>query len=150
LPNYLHFSIEEGKNLDVVFNNIYSGLKPGGQFVFSVEHPVCTALLKNWIDTSDGKIWPIARYGYEGIRYQDWFVAGIQKYHRKMSSIVNFLIKSGFIITKIEEPEPAKALIKKRPELAGHAERPPVLIIKAEKLKVTKFIFGVSTEEQSS
>jgi len=121
------------KDLEVTFNNIYNGLKPGGQFIFSIEHPVCTALFKSWIDTKDGKVWPIAHYGQEGIRYQDWFVSGVQKYHRKLSSIINSLINSGFTIKKVDEPEPSKDVIEKRPELVGHIERPSVLIIKAVK-----------------
>jgi len=121
------------KDLDIIFNNMYCGLKPGGQFIFSIEHPVCTALLKSWIDTKDGKVWPIAHYSQEGIRYQDWFVSGVQKYHRKTSSIINSLIKSGFTIKKVDEPEPTNDVIDKRPELVGHIERPSVLIIKAVK-----------------
>lgn len=120
-------------DLVAVFKNIYCGLKPGGQFIFSIEHPICTALLKSWIDTEDGKIWPVAHYSQEGIRYQDWFVSGVTKYHRKISSIINALIDIGFDVKKIEEPEPDNNVIIRKPELRIHIERPAILIVKAEK-----------------
>jgi len=121
------------KDLNVVFENVFNGLKTGGQFIFSMEHPVCTAYQNKWIDTNEGKVWPIAHYSQEGIRYYDWFVSGVQKYHRKISSVVNSLIKTGFNIKSIEEPEPTNDIIDKMPELVGHIERPSVLIIKAVK-----------------
>lgn len=121
------------KDLDPVLENVYNGLKTGGQFIFSIEHPVCTALLEDWVETEKGKIWSVARYSQEGIRYQNWFVPGVKKYHRKISTLIDSLIATGFKICSVEEPEPPRNILKKRPDLSGHMERPPILIIKSEK-----------------
>ncbi|MCW3464360.1 class I SAM-dependent methyltransferase [Chitinophaga nivalis] len=117
------------QDLPELFRHISKGLKPGGQFIFSMEHPVCTAWLKGWIEAEGTKIWPVAEYAREGIRYQHWFVADVIKYHRKLSTIINDLIRAGFQIDHIAEPVPTPEVLVSRPDLAPHLERPPVLII---------------------
>jgi SAM-dependent methyltransferase len=119
-------------DLDQVFVNIYQALKKEeGQFIFSVEHPICTACQIGWLDAAETKYWLIKDYSKEGIRYQNWFVDGVQKYHRKLSTIVELLLKHGFTIAAIDEPQPSPAWLDKRPNLTQHLHRPPVLVIKA-------------------
>ena len=121
------------KNLRTVFKNVFDGLKENGQFIFSIEHPICTALMKGWIDVGGEKLWPIARYSDESIRHQNWFVDNVIKYHRTVSSILNDLIHVGFIINSVNEPTPSQADLKKRPDLKGHVERPPILVVEVGK-----------------
>lgn len=72
------------QDLHGLFDRIYKGLKKGGQFVFSIEHPICTALMKGWITAEGRKVWPVAGYANEGLRHQNWFLEGVVKYHRKI------------------------------------------------------------------
>jgi predicted TPR repeat methyltransferase len=37
-------------DLDTVFSNVYNALKRKGQFIFSIEHPICTACQIGWLD----------------------------------------------------------------------------------------------------
>ncbi|SHG03841.1 class I SAM-dependent methyltransferase [Pedobacter caeni] len=117
------------EDLPGLFDRIYKGLKTGGQFIFSIEHPVCTALMKGWITTEGTKVWPVAGYANEGIRHQNWFLEGVVKYHRKLSTIVRDLMAVGFQIDHMEEPVPTAAVLSGRPDLEQHLDRPPILII---------------------
>jgi SAM-dependent methyltransferase len=118
-------------DLDRVFANVFQALKNEGQFVFSIEHPICTACQVGWLDAADTKYWLVKDYSKEGIRYQNWFVDDVQKYHRKLSTLVELLLKNQFFIMAIDEPQPSSDWLDKRPDLAQHFQRPPVLVIKA-------------------
>ena len=111
-------------------------LVTGGRFVFSVEHPVCTAMARQqWIRNAEGRAlyWPIDDYRLEGPRHTTWFVEGVVKYHRTIETYVNGLIQSGFTLRCLREPEPvsdgASALI---PGLDLHCRRPPFLLLGAD------------------
>ncbi|CAM3411819.1 bifunctional 2-polyprenyl-6-hydroxyphenol methylase/3-demethylubiquinol 3-O-methyltransferase UbiG [Elizabethkingia occulta] len=120
----LHY-IEDIKPL---LHKIYEGLNNKGQFLFSVEHPVCTASQNGWKEVNGSPSWLLNQYGKEGIRKQNWFVDGVIKYHRKLSTLVHELSKAGFCIKNIEEPTPDEALLISRPDFRLHVERPPIVI----------------------
>ncbi|KUY29604.1 class I SAM-dependent methyltransferase [Elizabethkingia ursingii] len=120
----LHY-IEDIKPL---LHKIYEGLNNKGQFLFSVEHPVCTASQNGWKEVNGSPSWLLNQYGKEGIRKQNWFVDGVIKYHRKLSTLVHELSEAGFCIKNIEEPTPDEALLISRPDFRLHVERPPIVI----------------------
>lgn len=120
----LHY-IEDIKPL---LHKIYEGLNNKGQFLFSVEHPVCTASQNGWKEVNGSPSWLLNQYGKEGIRKQHWFVDGVIKYHRKLSTLVNELSEAGFCIKNIEEPTPDESLLISRPDFRLHVERPPIVI----------------------
>jgi|SRR5579871_5030542 len=117
--------------------NVYDWLVPDGTFVFSVEHPVCTAALSfpGWIKDAEGRkcYWAVDNYGEEGKRAQTWFVEGVVKYHRTVSSYINALLAADFRIERIEEPEAIPEAIEIRPDLADERRRPPFLLVKARR-----------------
>ncbi|SDI30714.1 class I SAM-dependent methyltransferase [Chryseobacterium jejuense] len=121
------------ENLDTLFQKIYDGLNAGGQFLFSMEHPICTAALKPWQELNGEKYWPINHYSEETLRKQDWFVKNVEKYHHQLSTIVNALLKAGFILKNLEEPSPAQELLQLRPDFEQHIHRPPIVIMNVEK-----------------
>jgi SAM-dependent methyltransferase len=114
---------------------VRSALAPGGRFVFSVEHPMVTAVaVQRWHSDSDGDIlhWPVDGYRDEGERRHRWFVDGILKYHRTVETYVNRLLETGLALLRIEEPEPSPAAVSRSPALARYRKRPPYLLISAE------------------
>lgn len=125
------------KNIAPVLREAYRGLKAGGQFVFSVEHPICTALLQGWITNEDGlrMHWPVDRYQEEGTREHRWFVDGVIKYHRTVETYINTLLDTGFAITRLLEPGPVERYIADRPDLVDDTRRPPFLLIACRKEK---------------
>ena len=115
--------------------SIYRGLRGGGVFVFSVEHPICTALCRGWHEDAEGKplFWPVDDYGREGERRHHWFVAGVIKYHRTVETYVNTLLDAGFGLARLLEPQVSGRWRERRPDLMDSARRPPVLVVAAKK-----------------
>jgi ubiquinone/menaquinone biosynthesis C-methylase UbiE len=117
-------------------HNIYGLLRSGGHFVFSVEHPICTALpQQQWHTTPDGTPlhWPVDRYHEETARHTRWFVDDVIKYHRSVGSYVNGLLDVGFRLMRLEEPRPLPEAVQANPALALHERRPPFLLLATKK-----------------
>ncbi|GGP20175.1 class I SAM-dependent methyltransferase [Silvimonas iriomotensis] len=112
---------------------IRQALAPGGQLVFTIEHPVFMAANHaHWIKDEDGRdTWPVNRYADEGERCTDWFVDGVIKYHRTLATTLNTLIEAGFHLQHINEFAPTPAQVAKVPALAPERERPMMLIVSA-------------------
>jgi SAM-dependent methyltransferase len=115
---------------------VAAALAPGGRFVFSVEHPMCTAMgVYEWHrDAAGAELhWPVDRYREEGRRDTRWFVDGVVKYHRTVATYVNGLIDAGLVLARLEEPPPLPAAVAARPELDLQRRRPPFLLLAADK-----------------
>lgn len=118
-----------------VVRSVHSGLKNGGVFLFSVEHPICTALCEGWYkdDAGQNMLWPVDSYSLEGERKMSWFLDGVIKYHRTVQTYINTLLNSGFALTRLLEPHAGREDVKSRPELRDTLRRPSFLIIAAIK-----------------
>ena len=112
-------------------------LVPGGRFVFSVEHPLCTALpQQRWVRDDSGRAlhWPVDDYRAEGARKTRWFVDEVIKYHRTIETYVNGLLGAGFSLRALAEPEPVPgAGLGLVPDLDLARRRPPFLLLAAER-----------------
>ncbi len=53
------------------------------------------------------------------------------KYHRTIGSTVETLLTEGFTIEALREPQPSLDQVKRKPHLAVHRRRPPLLLISA-------------------
>ncbi len=123
------------KDIRPVFNKVALSLRENGYFIFSVEHPICTSMLKGWCN-SDGtpkKHWPVDDYKKETKRVSSWFIDGVIKYHRTIETYINELVDSGFSIKRLLEPGPTGDVLTERPELSEHMRRPPILVISGTK-----------------
>ncbi len=110
------------QDFGAVVKKIHSWLKSQGQLLFSVEHPLCTALLN---EPQEGN------YRDEAQVKQTWFIDGIEKYHRQLSTYCNTLLCNGFTIDRVLEPMPTDEQIVDNPRFAIHKSRPPMLVISA-------------------
>ena len=113
-------------------------LRPGGRFVFSIEHPICTSAdpMTGWWQTGDATVWPVDDYAAEGPRRQDWIVEGVRKYHRRVATLIGGLLDAGLELTGIDEPVPSPAALRSRPDLAEHLRRPPLLLLSARRVRL--------------
>lgn len=118
-----------------VVQKVFDWLAPGGRFIFSVEHPICTANPVGWTkDTQDNAVsWPLDNYHHQGIRQTKWFVDGVVKFHRTCETYVGTLLGAGFQLDHFKEPTPTAEALDERPSLAIHLRRPPFLLLAATK-----------------
>lgn len=111
-------------------------LGAGGDFVFSVEHPVFTAQgPQDWWRDADGRPlhWPVDRYFEEGERQAVFLGQRVVKYHRTLSSYAHDLFAAGFAITALVEPRPEPGLLRSVPGMRDELRRPMMLILAAGK-----------------
>ncbi|MQT33802.1 methyltransferase domain-containing protein [Pseudomonas helleri] len=122
-----------------VVKRVYASLVPGGQFVFSVEHPLCTAQPSGWVLSSEGERlhWPLDNYHYETERQSRWFVENVTKFHRTLQTYVNTLIAADFRLDHLGEPTPLPHALKERSSLTDALRRPPFLLLAVSKPDVS-------------
>jgi SAM-dependent methyltransferase len=118
-----------------LIRRIAQWLRPGGQLVFSIEHPICTAQdpMTGWLTVDGHDLWPVNGYARETARIQRWFGVPVVKHHRRMTTIITGLTAAGLILTGIDEPHPGEEVLARRPDLAQHLRRPPLLLISGRK-----------------
>ncbi|REF73477.1 methyltransferase family protein [Paracoccus versutus] len=121
---------------DRLIRMIHKALAPGGDLVFTIEHPIFMATAHpHWLLDEDGrKTWPVNGYSVEGERRTDWFAKGVLKHHRMLATTLNTLIGAGFALRRIEEFAPTPAQIAEMPALAEELERPMMLLVAARRI----------------
>ena len=114
---------------------VHGALEPTGRFVFSVEHPIYTApSVPGWVDQAGRKIWPLDDYLVEGPRITNWLAPGVVKQHRGIGTYVDVLLRAGFNLTALQEWGPSDAQIVDHPEWAVERNRPPFLLVSANRV----------------
>jgi SAM-dependent methyltransferase len=95
-------------DLEPLFRKIHHTLRPGGRFVFSVEHPVLTARELALDDGPQGG-WIVDNYFSTGKRVTDWMGARVVKYHRTVEDHFIALQASGFNVESLRESKPVRS-----------------------------------------
>lgn len=124
------------ESFESISRSVYKWLKPQGCFIFSVEHPVFTAFgNQDWIYGEDGEKlhWPVNNYFREGKREAVFLGEKLIKYHRTLTSYINVLLKQGFRINEVIEPEPSSEMLAELPDMKDELRRPMMLIVSAGK-----------------
>jgi SAM-dependent methyltransferase len=114
-------------------------LRPGGRFLFFLNHPLLQAPGSGWIDDRilDEQYWRIGPYLVEDKTLEEvdkdvW----IPFIHRPLSRYVNAMVAAGLRITRMEEPAPPPGFLERAREYAQAASIPRLLFLRAEKLPV--------------
>jgi Methylase involved in ubiquinone/menaquinone biosynthesis len=121
---------------EAVVQKVRRWLRPGGDFVFSAEHPVFTAQgPQQWHYDGNGRIdhFPVDRYFEEGARRAVFLGEEMTKYHRTLTTYVKALLQNGFALTGLVEPQPSGAMLRADPERKDELRRPMMLIVSARK-----------------
>lgn len=124
------------KSFEAICKKVYYCLKPGGTFVFSVEHPIFTSREdQDWcLDEHGNRLhWAVDNYQSEGVRNTKFLTENVIKYHRTISTYINDVITAGFTIKAVKEPMPSDEMLKNVSEMRDENRRPMFLIILAEK-----------------
>lgn len=122
-------------DLDQVFANVYRTLKPGGIFLFNIEHPSFTSGVgQDWIYSEDGrpKYWPIDNYFMPGERKTHFLGCEVTKQHHTLTQILMGILNSGFALEAVEEAEPPEEMMD-IPGMADEMRRPMMLLVRAKK-----------------
>jgi hypothetical protein len=116
-----------------LIRRIAGWLRPGGQLVFSIEHPICTAAspMSGWQPADGTTVWPVDNYADETTRTQQWLGRTIMKHHRRVTTLIGGVLDAGLVLTALDEPWPSNETIARHPGLAQHRRRPPLLLLAA-------------------
>ncbi|MFB5089411.1 class I SAM-dependent methyltransferase [Psychrobacillus sp. PGGUH221] len=124
------------KSFEAICKKVYDCLKPGGSFVFSVEHPIFTSRNEqDWYydDKGNRLHWAVDNYQSEGLRETTFLTENVIKYHHTFSTYINDIINAGFIVRTVKEPIPSEEMLKSIPEMKDELRRPMFLLVSAEK-----------------
>lgn len=128
-----NLALHYAEDLEMIFQNVHRTLKPGGTFLFNIEHPTFTAGVgQDWIYTSDGKpkYWPVDGYFYPGERTAHFLGCEVKKYHHTLEQILMGLLGCGFEINAVREARPSKDMMD-LPGMEDEMRRPMMLLVKA-------------------
>ena len=116
------------ENLEEVYCLIHKTLKPGGIFLFNIEHPTFTAGVQQ--EYAEDGTWPVTDYYYPGERITNFLGCQVKKQHHTLTQILNGLLKCGFAIEAIEEAMPPAQW---RSQMLEEMKRPMMLLVRARK-----------------
>ena len=123
-------------DFDRIASAIHAALVPGGDLVFSVEHPLYSArAVPEWVRADNGRqAFAITDYSVEGPRQSNWIIDGVVKYHRTIATMLNSLAASGFTYRGMDEWRPSEAQLDAHPDWRQtELTRPMFLIVAVHK-----------------
>lgn len=118
--------------IEPVFELVARSLKPGGYFVFSVEHPVITSHQLSMKAGANRQDWAVDRYFDSGKRHVSWLGGQVLKYHRTVEDYFCAL-QQHFQILALRESRPDPKRFKDRKLFEKRNRVPLFLMFKAQK-----------------
>lgn len=125
-------------DLAAMCRRVAGWLAPGGDFVFSCEHPIFTAQgPQNWAYGPDGETlhWPVDRYFDGGAREAVFLGEPVTKYHRTIEDILGAVLDAGLAIRRVVEPKPTQDMLDTVEGMRDELRRPMMLLIAARSIK---------------
>jgi len=105
-------------DLDAALTSIHRVLKPGGWFVFSIGHPcILVPDARPQLD-ADGRPAVLVTGYFEERFWRSSNPHGVRRvgnYHRTLATYLNALIRAGFRLEAVEEPEAAPGHVAQQP-----------------------------------
>ncbi len=121
--------------LDEAIAEVGRVLRPGGRFLFFLNHPLLQTPNSGWIDDTilDEQYWRIGPYLVEDSRVEEvdkdvW----IPFIHRPLSRYVNAMIAAGLYLTLMDEPVPPPGFVARASEYEEAATIPRLLFLRSE------------------
>ncbi|QGG95457.1 class I SAM-dependent methyltransferase [Actinomarinicola tropica] len=113
-------------------------LRPGGRFLFFLNHPLLQTPGSGWIDDQildpPEQYWRIGPYLVEDESVEevekDVFIPFI---HRPLSRYVNALADAGLVLTRMEEPAPPPGFLARASEYEAAATIPRLLLLRCRR-----------------
>ncbi len=111
-------------------------LKPGGRFVFFLNHPLLQCPGSGWIidHILDEEYWRVGPYLTADVVMEELSPGVLLPFvHRPMNEYVNTMADAGLQLRRMLEPAPPQGFIDKAPEYQDAATIPRLLVLIAEK-----------------
>lgn len=113
-------------------------LRPGGRFVFMLNHPLLQTPGSGWIDDQwldpPEHYWRIGAYLQEANTVEevqkDVFIPFV---HRPLSRYMNALVEAGFVLQRMIEPSPPEAFLARSENYRAASAIPRLLVLVADK-----------------
>ena len=127
------------KDFDKLMEDVYAIMEDGARFVFSMSHPMATAYDGQYprytrSESGERLYANINNYFVEGQRKITWVVDDYELYHRTFSSILNSMIRAGFLIEECQESQISDKLRKQYPDMfGGTIHRPDFVFFRCRK-----------------
>jgi len=129
---------EHVKGADAAIAEVARVLRPGGVFLFFLNHPLLQTPQSGWIDDQvvdpPEQYWRIGPYLVEDESVEevekDVFIPFI---HRPLGRYVNAMADVGLLVEHMEEPAPPAGFLALAPEYPDAASIPRLLLLKARK-----------------
>lgn len=123
--------------VDEAIHEVGRVLRPGGRFLFLLNHPLLQTPGSGWIDDTilEEQYWRIGPYLIE-----DHTIEEVEKgvfipfIHRPLSRYVNAMAAAGMYVTFMAEPAPPPGFLARASEYRDAATIPRLLALRAEKL----------------
>ena len=111
--------------------------RPGGVFLFLLNHPLLQVPGSGWIDDHilEEQYWRIGPYLVEDASRRRRSPPGciLPFIHRPLSRYVNTLAASGLLLQRMDEPAPPPGFLARAAEYAESATIPRLLVLRAER-----------------
>ena len=125
-------------DVDAAIAEVGRVLRPGGRFLFFLNHPLLQTPSSGWIDDHvldpPEQYWRIGPYLVEDRSLEevekDVFIPFI---HRPLSRYVNAMAAAGLVIRRMEEPSPPAGFVEKAWQYEAAATIPRLLFLLAER-----------------
>lgn len=122
--------------MDAAIAEVGRVLRPGGRFLFFLNHPLLQTPNSGWIDDHilDEQYWRIGPYLVEDVSLEevdkDVFLPFV---HRPLSRYVNAMAGAGLLVARMEEPSPPPGFLSRAEEYSAASTIPRLLFLRAEK-----------------
>lgn len=126
------------EDLDALLAKISQSLKPGGELILSVDHPLIsyfkeTQAIVSHVEYNGQSQWETKDYFDHGPRIRAWMEARVVKFHRPIEEYWRAITEAGFRIECLKEGRPEEESTKGFKYKFG-MQGPMFLIIKAVKV----------------
>lgn len=119
------------EDLGAIIKKVHQVLNTKGVLIFSVEHPVMTAMMGKQDAGNKKEGWKVAQYFETGPRDHQWMGGTVIKYHRTIATYFQLLTTAGFTVTHLREGEPEAIHFQERSEYERRKNLPRYLIFRA-------------------
>ena len=125
-------------DVDEAIAEVTRVLRPGGRFLFLLNHPLLQTPGSGWIDDQvldpPEQYWRLGDYLTEAVTMEevgkDIFVKFI---HRPLSRYLNALTDAGLSLTRMDEPAPPPGFLELSPQYEAAAAIPRLLVLELTK-----------------